>query len=158
MSARARSWARLNAEVKAGNFEDKFLSLVADGESPAELSWRVFGISWRVMRQWIEGSNELMQEFEAAKRAGADKLMYEALSEVRGADVETVGLAKLRADRFDRMAGKLDRRQWGDKVEVSIEQRISIVDVLKEARGRVIEVEDDKPEKPALPHSGGVTI
>lgn len=155
MSARARSWARLDAELAAGNFEDKFLSLVSEGENPADLSWRVFGIRWRVMRQWIEGSNELMREFECAKRAGADKLMYEALAEVKGADVETVGLAKLRADRYDRMAGKLDRKQWGDKVEVSVEQPISIVDVLREARGRVIDVEE---EKPLLPNPGGVTI
>ena len=75
MSARARSWARLDAEVASGNFEDKFLSLVAEGEDPSYLAWNVFGISWRVMRQWIEGSNELMREFESAKKAGADKLL-----------------------------------------------------------------------------------
>lgn len=97
----------------------------------------------------------MMREFESAKKAGADKLMYEALKEVKGADPETVALAKLRADRYDRMAGKLDRKQWGDKVEVSVEQTISIVDVLREARGRVIDVEE---EKPLLPNPGGVTI
>ena len=158
MSARARSWARLDAEVASGNFEDKFLSLVAEGEDPSYLAWNVFGISWRVMRQWIEGSNELMREFESAKKAGADKLMYEALKEVKGADTDTVALAKLRADRYDRMAGKMDRPQWGDKVEVSVEQKISIVDVLREARGRVIEVEEEKSALPAIVPSGGVTI
>ena len=156
MSSRNEKWAALTTMVESGDFEERFLSMVAEGNDPTYLASNVFNLSWFVVRRWIESSTDLMQAFESAKRAGADKLMYEALHEVRNADVATVQLAKLRADRYDRMAGKLDRKQWGDKVEISVEQTINIVDVLKEARGRVLEgkverVPEDVQKRTYLP-------
>lgn len=138
MRRRAEAWAKLTALNEDGTFAERFLGLVAEGEDPTRLAHDVFGVTWWVVREWIESSTDRMQAYESAKRAGADRLMYDALGEVRGAGIETVQLAKLRADRFDRMAGKLDRKQWGDKVEVTVEQTINIVDVLKEARARVV--------------------
>lgn len=130
------------------NFREDFLCLIADGNSPYDICRNMYGVPWWVLRKWIESSADLMQDYEFARKAGADKLMYDALDEVKKADIETVQLAKLRADRYDRMAGKMDRNTWGDKVEVSVEHTINIVEVLNEAKGRLIDM--DKGEQHAI--------
>jgi len=47
-------------------------------------------------------------------------LIWESLSAARDADSETVAVARLQADHFSKMAGRLSRDEWGDKQQVEI--------------------------------------
>lgn len=108
------AWARIGELNATGELQDRFCSLVSEEGDPVRLAREVFGVPWWVMRKWIEGDAGRVADYEMARKAYADKLMYDSIKEVVGAEVETVQLAKLRADRFDRVAGKMDRASWGD--------------------------------------------
>ena len=70
----------------------------------------------------------------------ADKLVWDGLDAVREADVDTVGLAKLRSETFAKHAGWHNRKEYGAKTEVEITgtATINIVEVLARARGRLV--------------------
>jgi hypothetical protein len=50
-----------------------------------------------------------------------------------------VQLAKLRYESYVRSAGFRDRKKYGNKVDVEVTHSVSIVEALREARGRVVE-------------------
>ena len=86
---------------------------VAEGESPTDIA-RSMGMPPTVLRKWMEDSPERMAEWELAKRCWADGLVYEGLKEIREAQIETVGLAKLRNDAYKDAAKRLSKVEWGD--------------------------------------------
>lgn len=133
------SWSRLDARI-AEYGEDGLLSelcgRVSEGEHPFDVA-KTMGVAWNVMKRWLEDDERRMEELSFAKRCYADKLAWDSLSEVRDADVETVALAKLRSDKYEKMAGKFDRGSWGDKTE---ERNAGITVVVQ--RGGVVSLVD----------------
>lgn len=120
-----------------GDDEQSFLegicSRVADGENPQEIA-RSLGLSWFVVREWLEGGDK-MDRIALAKRCFADGLVWQGLEAARDADIENVAVARLQAEHFTKVAGKLSRDEWGDKQQVEV-KNVHQVDIrgLLEAR------------------------
>ena len=95
--SKALAFAKLDAWI-AERGEVAFFELasrVGSGELPSRIAQSI-GVPWFALKAWIEDDAERMALVELAVRAGADQLEAEALQEVRGANSETVSLAKLR--------------------------------------------------------------
>ena len=126
---------------------DQITDGIAEGASHADLSCRL-GLSPYVLREWIEAN--CAKDVELAYRARADMLIDAAERTVAGATSETLGVDKLKVDYYTRQAARLDRSKYGEKVQVEINQTISVLDALTEARGRLLEGESQRIEVPAL--------
>ena len=139
MSAKTDGWARLDAYIaEKGEAEvlAEFCSRIAIGERHSDITLNM-GFPWFVFREFIEDKQERMKEWELAKRCFADELVYEGLHSVKKANPDTVQVAKLQFDAYTKTAGKVSREEWGEKVQVEINQTISVLDALEEARGRL---------------------
>ena len=148
--SKALAFAKLDAWI-AERGEIAFFELasrVGSGELPSRIAQSI-GVPWFALKAWIEDDPERMALVELAVRAGADQLEAEALQEVRDADSETVQLAKLRYESYVRSAGFRDRKKYGNKVDVEVGMTVSIVDALREARGRVVEGSSERVEDAA---------
>lgn len=145
-------WTRLD-EMIAAHGEDGTLALIAtrmaEGESMKEIALSC-GMTVTVLRKWLEDDKGRMEEVALARRCFAEELVYEGLREARDADIYTVGLGKYRTDTFLKMAGKLDRANWGDKTVPDVttfavldgtdtEMLMLMRDELQSRRMRVIE-------------------
>lgn len=86
---------------------------VAEGESPDVVS-RSMGLPWLVVRKWLEDDGKRVGLLELAKRCWADRLVWDAVSAARTADVDDVSVSKLQADTYLKVAAKADRGSWGD--------------------------------------------
>lgn len=126
------------------HFVDIFCTQVAAGVRPEELC-KQYKISWLSMRAWLEEEPGRIQVFDAAKRAYADKLVWDALKEVQEGNIDDVALRRLRSETFLKVAGMKDRKQYGQKMEVEVTQNISIIDALKEAHSRVEKLVTHEP-------------
>jgi hypothetical protein len=93
------------------------ISPIADGANPREISENI-GIPYVVLKGWIE--QNCTEEVELAKRARADVLVHGATSVVLGADPDSVQVARLQSDHLMKLAGKLNRREYGEKVQQEI--------------------------------------
>jgi hypothetical protein len=109
---------------------------IAEGASHGDLACRL-GLSPYILREWIEAN--CAKDVELAYRARADMLIDAAERTVAEATGETLGVDKLRVDYYTKQAGRLDRSKYGEKVQVEINQTISVLDALTEARGRLLE-------------------
>lgn len=139
MNSRTEGWSRLDAmiaEYDEKSVLDMVTTRIAVGENPQGIALSM-GMPWMVMRKWMEDKPERMQAWELAKRCFADGLAYEAIQSVKDADVDNVQVAKLQFDAYTKTAGKVSREEWGEKVQVEINQTISVLDALEEARLRV---------------------
>ncbi len=139
MNFRTEGWSRLDAliaEYDEKSVLDMVTTRIAIGENPQDIALSM-GMPWIVMRKWMEDKPERMQAWELAKRCFADGLAYEGLKAVKEADPETVQVAKLQFDAYTKTAGKVSREEWGEKVQVEVNQTISVLDALEEARGRL---------------------
>lgn len=135
-------WARLDRRLaeEGYDFLAGIVSRVGLGELPSEVA-RSCGMPWIVLKSWLEDDPGRVALMETALRAGADELEAQALREVRDAEQETVGLAKLRYESYVRSAGFRDRKRYGNKVEMEVTHNVSIVEALREARGRLVQAE-----------------
>ena len=89
------------------------LAKLAEGVSPSDIA-AGFGMPYVVLRGWLEkNAPELVG---LAGRARADELEWRATNAVDNVEPETVGMARLQSDHYMKVAGKLDRAKWGDKV------------------------------------------
>jgi hypothetical protein len=108
-------YARLDSLVEDQGDEwlhDQLMCRLMEGERPTEIA-RSFAIPYVVLRGWME--KNCPDAVALAGRARADELEWKATAVVEGAEVETVGLAKLQAEHYMKLAGKLDRAKYGDK-------------------------------------------
>jgi hypothetical protein len=139
MNARTEGWSRLDAMIAEDSEEGvlaRVMTRIAIGDDPREIALSM-GMPWLVLRKWLEDKPERMEEWALADRCFADGLAYEGLKAVKEADPETVQVAKLQFDAYTKTAGKVSREEWGEKVQVEINQTISVLDALEEARGRL---------------------
>ncbi len=139
MNSRTEGWSRLDAMIAEDSEEGvlaRVTTRIAIGENPQDIALSM-GMPWIVMRKWMEDKPERMQAWELARRCFADGLAYEGLKAVKDANPETVQVAKLKFDAYTKTAGKVSREEWGEKVQVEINQTISVLDALEEARLRV---------------------
>lgn len=137
MTQRSEGFARLDAliaEHGEGWLLSAFVSRIAEGESPSAVSVSM-GMPWFVLRKWLEDKPERMLQMELGKRCFADGLIWESLAAARDADIETLGVSKLQADHFSKMAGRLSRDEWGDRVQMDVKTTHTVdIKALLEAR------------------------
>lgn len=122
---------------------DAVVTRIAEGEDPKDIA-RSRGYSWYVLRKWMEDSPERMAEWSLAKRCFADGLAYKGMAAASDATIADVAVRKLQVDSYSKAAGKMNRDEWGERMQVETTVMVSIVDALKEARGRVEEIKTDR--------------
>ena len=112
---------QLLADTIESDGEDDLLeaicSRVAEGENPVSVA-KSMGFSWFVLREWLE-DGERMKRLELAKRCFADGLMWSSLEAARDAEPETVGVARLQVDAYQKAAGKMSRVDWDGETQTS---------------------------------------
>lgn len=112
-------YAALDALIEERGHEwlhGQLMNRIVEGERPLDVA-AAFGVPWVVLRGWIE--EHCPDEIALAERARADDLEWLATNAVDNADPDAVPLAKLKADHYMKVAGKLNRGKWGDKDVVS---------------------------------------
>ena len=116
------AYGRLDALIEDLG-DDGLLALIADrvsmGEALSEIAKNI-DLKHMVMREWLEGDKNRMNQIALAKRCFAEDLVYEGLQSVRDADQDTVQLAKLQFESYSKTAGKIDRDAWGEKQQVEV--------------------------------------
>lgn len=141
MNTKTVGWARLTADVEEYGEDgvlDAFCGRIAEGESPVDFC-KSRGMPWFVMRRWLEDKPHRMSMWALAKRCFADGLQYEAIDDVRTADVETVALAKLQSEAKVRLSGKMNRDEWGEKVQMSVTNvSVDIKSLLEKREARLV--------------------
>lgn len=136
MKTRTVGWSRLTADVEeygADGVLDAFCGRIAMGESPLDIC-KSKAIPWFVMRKWLEDDPHRISMWALAKRCFADGLQYEALYDVRNADIESVGLAKLQSEAKVKLSGKMNREEWGDRQTVEVKQTTVNIRMLLDKR------------------------
>ena len=136
--SRAR-WSRMDILVQERGSEgllDSFCSRVADGEHPRDIA-RSMGVHAITFREWIEGDPDRMKMFELAKRCLADHLQWDAIQEAQLSTVDTVSLGKYRTDTYRVAAGVMNRKEYGNKVDVDIGINLNLSEALALGRSRL---------------------
>ena len=87
---------------------------IAGGETPEQIA-RAWAVPVGLFTHWYTTEHE--RDYEAALRVRAEGLAHGALEAVDGATPETVGVAKLQADTYLRVAGKWNRKRYGEEQE-----------------------------------------
>ena len=75
------------------------------------------GWSAGALWQWIVRDDGRYREYQGALEAYVQGLALETISIADGADEEAVPKAKLQVETRLRVAGKVDRARWGEKVD-----------------------------------------
>lgn len=133
---------------------------MAEGEAPADIA-RSMGMPWFVMRRWMEDSDDRMKDMELAKRCFADGLIWDGLAAARDADIETLGVSKLKADHYTKVAEKMSRREWGNEKETGaggitvVVQRGLTAEV---TQGGVLTILPDKREGYPVPEAPAINV
>lgn len=110
-------WSRLDAtidEMGSDGLMSHILWKLSEGSHPSEIA-NEFGLPWVVLKKWIESDGTRVKDFELARRALGDKLAWDGIAEAKNSDIETVALGKYRTDTYMKIAGKLNRGEWGDQ-------------------------------------------
>ena len=98
--------------------EEVIFQRVAEGETLKQICksrrW-----PYSVVARWVGETPEVMKAYEFALRLWADSLAVETVDLADGTDPTEVGLGKLKTDVRMKLASRLDRARYGDKVEVS---------------------------------------
>lgn len=151
---RARSLARFEEWKSDVNVPAMLFSRVAEGETLAGIC-KEQEIVFSLVSQWIAQTPALRAQYDAALKIWADRLAQETIGIVDGATPDTVGVAKLRAEQRNKLAGKLDRERYGErdaggvKVEINLGNVAAEIAALEQRLGvRTIDV---TPQPAALP-------
>lgn len=117
---RPKTEMRQRLEAMLAEGEDDFLedvcSRIAHGDDPRAIA-QSMGLSWFVLKEWLSGG-ERWKRVEFAKGCFADGLVWRGLDAAASATPEDVSVAKLQADHFTKVAGKLSRTEWGDREQM----------------------------------------
>lgn len=117
--------------------------------------------SWGALWRWIVEDEKRYREYMQALEAYAQDKALETVQiadDLDTEDVAAVAKGKVQIETRFRVAGKIDRPRWGDKVEVSgkVEHRHSLIGILSGMSGdaedaHVIEALPIPAERVALP-------
>lgn len=113
---------------------DMFIQRIYAGD-PIHKAAEYCGISISVIGRWRIDHLFFNEAFERAQAAQHDKLGDTLLTAHE--DIDDPQRAKLYSDNVKWLLSKRDRR-YSDKLELSVETKVSLADALKEAQGRVI--------------------
>jgi hypothetical protein len=114
-------------------------------------SLRHHGMAPATFYEKLDSDPELSEAYARAQRYRAELLADEVVSI---ADTEEdAGKARNRIMARQWYASKVNQGKWGDKLNIEVEQRVSLVDAIKEAQGRVLSASyqriTDEDETPA---------
>ena len=114
-----REWLR---SQPAEWWEDVF-DRIACGEKPSEVV-KQYCVRFAMFGRVLEEDLTRKMEYEAALRIAADGYAFETLEILDGATVEDIAVAKARSDGRWKLASRMNRDRWGERVLV--EQKMSV--------------------------------
>lgn len=86
---------------------------IAEGEGPVSIA-RSYGVPYLYIRRFIE--TECSEDAAIALRARADVVEHKGTEAVLDATPDTVSVARLQGEYLLKLAGKLNRAKYGEKV------------------------------------------
>lgn len=107
---------------------------IAEGESLNDLT-KAWGIGYGRMVRWLNEDAARADLFSKALEARAHSLVEEALKIADGADAENLGCSKLQVDTRLKIAGKWDRKRYGDGEDSSGVGKTNITIVIGRSNG-----------------------
>ncbi len=109
-------------EAERGGAAEVIFQRVAEGETLKSVCksrrW-----PYSIVARWVGETPDVMKAYEFALRLWADSLATETVGIADGTDATEVGRGKLQTDVRMKLAARLDRARYGEKVEVSGEVR-----------------------------------
>ncbi len=118
--------ARLDRLDTDRNVLEALAERVANGVSAVEVA-HDYGVSFRRLNKWLDEEPERRAEYEAAKEAFAERLAYKAVKVADDCDAETgVPKARLQSDVYLKIAGKRDRKNWGEKEQGALAGGVTV--------------------------------
>lgn len=120
---------------------------ITDADSPETL--KDIARAWKVpaggLAQWITEDRERSEQYANALRIAADQAALETVRIADAASPETVGVAKVKIQARQWLAGKLSRERFGEMNEVRHTGQVSLIAVLSSMpRGRGIDVTPER--------------
>ena len=118
---------------------DRVIAMVLDG-APLRVAIGEAGVSVTTFNKWLQSDKEAATNYARATELRADLLADEALHLADG-DGDP---AKVRNQMTIRqwLAGKLNGKRYGDRIDLNVTQTIDIGSTLAEARARLRPVSD----------------
>jgi len=108
------------------------------------------GWSWGALWKWIVGDVERYRDYMQALEAHVQMLVLETVGIADGASSEDVAVAKLKIDTRLKVAGKLDRERWGERVKVEAGSVVVLDAGLVGFAGALLERLSRPEERPVL--------
>jgi hypothetical protein len=110
---------------------------VAEGETLKDICTSM-GVAYSLVARHVAGTPALNAEYENALAIWADALAQETLAIADGTEGATeatvVAAAKLRAETRMRLAGKWDRKRYGERDAGLVQVNVSLGDTAREIR------------------------
>lgn len=132
---------------------DEIFVRVCDGETLKAVC-KSRGWPYSMVAKWVAETPEVFRAYEQALRFHADALAQETTGIADAADPTEVGKAKLQTEVRMKLASRLDRARYGDKVEVSgaVKHTHSLIGILSgmTVDAEVLPAPQEKPEKSAI--------
>jgi hypothetical protein len=94
-------------------------------------------VPFMVLWEWLEADPARQRAYNAGWEMFASDMHAETVSIADEAILEEVPLAKLRIETRFKAASSYDRKRFGAKLDVEVSNKISVMDALSGARGRV---------------------
>ena len=118
--------------------ELEIMERVGAGETSKSIA-ESYGVSYELLRRWLNLHPERRRAYDAAKADSADALVEEAGEILDDADAESgpsVQKAKSRAEHRRWLASKRDRQQYGDDAKANVQVNVDLsslhLDALRE--------------------------
>lgn len=107
----SKAHQRMQEALQDPGLIDQFCYRVAEGETPKEIcdSWR---LPYGLFSKWIAEDETRKARYETALELRADAIAHESIQIADAA--EDVAKAKLQVDTRTKMAGKWDRKRYGE--------------------------------------------
>ena len=116
---------------------EEYLSRRCEGDTGRDIARSLCDIPWHVLYRWLE--ENAPEAIGLAKRASSELMVEDAVSEMRMAHEENIGVVKAQSDFALKIAGKWNRGAYGDSQTLTVEAGVSVLAALEMARGRVLE-------------------
>jgi hypothetical protein len=118
------------------------------GEDMREIDYDAF---W----QWIKRDPQRMERYKEAKEIRAEWWAGRIVEIAEAEDsAEDVARSKLKIDTYKWLMQADSRRTYGESKQVEINQSISVISALEQARGRIGLVEEVTDVTPMIEHDG----
>jgi len=154
-----RARERFDLLIQDASLMDVVVQRVAEGETLQQLA-EVWTVPYGRLAKWVADDDGRRGQYEGALMLRADLEAQKAIEIADEATPEDVAVRKLRTDVRLKLAGKWDRKRYGERVEDGSAQLVgALASAILEGQRRLSEAESARqPEKVLAPIDGAFDV